>query len=136
MEVGLIDGAMVSDFVFDSAAFDVAAGRVFSLMDCDGDGLLSRREVIEGLAAELFSGEYSAAEVKADGVFAAFDGHKGWVVGRMEFGWSLGELMLAMASEFAGTPIREGSLLAMVVEHHRLKKLSIPDVDLDGWDSF
>ncbi|XP_072974573.1 uncharacterized protein [Typha angustifolia] len=136
MEVGLIDGAMVSDFVFDSAAFDVAAGRVFSLMDCDGDGLLSRREVIEGLAAELFSGEFSAAEVKVDGVFAAFDGDKGWAVGKMEFRWSLGELMLAMASELAGTPICEGSLLALVVEHHRLKNLSIPDVDLDGWDSF
>lgn len=130
MSVEILDGATIRDFVEDEREFNVSVEDRFKVLDANGDGLLSYKE----MARELMSLRVLETHFGVDGVrlgreelvklygslFRKFDHDGNGAVDLEEFRAEMREMMLAIAGGLGFLPVQmvleEGSLLKRAVE--------------------
>ncbi|KAF8398532.1 hypothetical protein HHK36_017462 [Tetracentron sinense] len=129
MSVSILNGPTVTEFVEDSEAFDKCINHYFMALDVNGDGVLSRSELLKGFNSLLTLGNESESEEEMSSlyniVFEKFDADQNGTIDREEFRSEMKEIMLAVARGIGNSPVQvalEGdSLLMRAVEHELLK---------------
>ncbi|KAL2643183.1 hypothetical protein R1flu_010770 [Riccia fluitans] len=139
MGVVFIDGTTVRDFVKDEEAFNKAVDPLFTDLDTNKDGVLSRSELrpaferlslIESHLGVPVHKTPEELKVIYDEVFEKFDTDHNQTVDHMEFREQIKQILLAVAEGLGDSPlnmiVEDESLLAKAVEHeeaenHRVK---------------
>ncbi|XP_058078656.1 uncharacterized protein LOC131226984 [Magnolia sinica] len=110
MGVAVINGPIVTAFLEDREAFDRCAEEQFASFDANGDGVLSRAELMVGFEELRFfepHAELTAEEIDAlfDKVFERFDSDRNGTVDLDEFKAEMREIMSAVARGMDEVPI-------------------------------
>ncbi|XP_058108509.1 uncharacterized protein LOC131251664 [Magnolia sinica] len=131
MSVAVVNGVTVTAFVEDGAAFNKCMEERFSTLDVNGDGVLSRAELLRGFGplpvrgADAETGEEIGNP--DDEVFEKFDADRSGTVDLEEFKAEMKEIMLAVARGIGDSPIQialeSDSFLMRAVEHESTKRV-------------
>lgn len=127
--MAIVNGLTVTEFVEDGEAFNKCMEERFSLLDFNGDGILSRSELMKGFeCVTLFGMDAESGEEFGDpiaAVFERFDSDRSGTVDLEEFKAGMREIMLALARGIGDSPIQVAleidSLLMQAVERENRK---------------
>lgn len=112
----MVNSSTVMEFIQDTETFNSCIKECFEMLDVDGNGMLSQRELCDGFH-RVFSLEYNLY----DAIFKRFDEDQNGVIDPMEFRSLVRELMLAMARGFGDLPVlvalEQDSLLMKAAQH-------------------
>jgi hypothetical protein len=116
MSVAMVNSSTVMEFIQDTETFNSCIKECFEMLDVDGNGMLSQRELRDGFH-RVFSLEYNLY----DAIFKRFDEDQNGLIDPTEFRSLVKELMLAMARGFGDLPIlvalEQDSLLMKAAQH-------------------
>ncbi|KAK7269231.1 hypothetical protein RIF29_21949 [Crotalaria pallida] len=109
MNIAVVNSSTVTEFVDDIATFDNFVKNQFSMVDQNGDGLLSRDEIRGGLGKFMPLGSQSQPpeliESMLGCIFERFDEDKKGALNLNEFKCLMREIMHALARGIGGSPI-------------------------------
>ncbi|KAG2695244.1 hypothetical protein I3843_07G006400 [Carya illinoinensis] len=126
MSVAMVNSSTIMGFIKDRKTFNSCIAECFEMLDIDGTGTLSRKELRGGFHRVLSLGYYKSEpeeETKDlhEIVFKRFDEDQNGVIDRKEFMALIRELMQAMARGIGDSPVlvalEQGSLLMKAAQH-------------------
>ncbi|KAH1083496.1 hypothetical protein Goshw_015001 [Gossypium schwendimanii] len=126
MSVAVLDSKTVTRFVEAKEAFKKCVEKYFKMVDSNGNGVICRRKLREGLDL-LFTVEHESTVSKEDidnfhsMIFDKFDEDRNGKLDLYEFAALVKEIMMAMARGMGSLPVivalDQDSLLMMAVQH-------------------